>query len=85
MFSGYIFDVEGTLVDSVPQNLRSLQEALEEAGVDMPYAALQLYSGLDGNQTLQIIAPDLDEAMRKRSCMTKHVSTRTNTSTPSKF
>ena len=66
MFSGYIFDVEGTLVDSVPQNLRSLQEALEEAGVDMPYAALQLYSGLDGNQTLQIIAPDLDEAMRKQ-------------------
>jgi len=66
MFSGYIFDVEGTLVDSVPQNLRSLQEALEEAGVDMPYATLQLYSGLDGNQTLQIIAPDLDEAMRKQ-------------------
>src|SRR3954447_14742350 len=29
MFSGFIFDVEGTLVDSVPQNLRSLQEALE--------------------------------------------------------
>ena len=49
MFSGYIFDVEGTLVDSVPQNLLSLQEALEDAGVDMSYAALQLYSGLDGN------------------------------------
>jgi phosphoglycolate phosphatase-like HAD superfamily hydrolase len=29
MFSGFIFDVEGTLVDSVPQNLRSLQDALE--------------------------------------------------------
>ena len=64
MFSGYIFDVEGTLVDSVPQNLRSLQEALEEAGIDVPYEALQLYSGLDGNQTLQIIAPDLDDALR---------------------
>ena len=37
MFSGYIFDVEGTLVDSVPQNLRSLQEALEQAGIDIPY------------------------------------------------
>jgi HAD superfamily hydrolase (TIGR01509 family) len=34
MFSGYIYDVEGTLVDSVPQNLRSLQEALDEAGID---------------------------------------------------
>ena len=26
-FSGYIFDVEGTLVDSVPQNLLSLTDA----------------------------------------------------------
>ena len=64
MFSGYIFDVEGTLVDSVLQNLRSLQEALEEAGINVPYEALQLYSGLDGNQTPQIIAPDLDDALR---------------------
>jgi beta-phosphoglucomutase-like phosphatase (HAD superfamily) len=64
MFSGYIFDVEGTLVDSVPQTLRSLQEALEDAGIDVPYEALQLYSGLDGNQTLQIIAPDLNDALR---------------------
>jgi HAD superfamily hydrolase (TIGR01549 family) len=66
MFSGYIFDVEGTLVDSVPQNLRSLQEALEQAGLDFPYATLQLYSGLDGDQTLQIIAPDLEHARRKK-------------------
>jgi hypothetical protein len=66
MFSGYIFDVEGTLVDSVPQNLRSLQEALEQAGIRVPYATLQLYSGLDGNQTLQIIAPDLGEDRRKQ-------------------
>jgi HAD superfamily hydrolase (TIGR01549 family) len=65
MFSGYIFDVEGTLVDSVPQNLCSLQEALEQAGLDVPYATLQLYSGLDGDQTLQIVAPDLEHARRK--------------------
>jgi hypothetical protein len=36
MFSGYIFDVEGTLVDSMAQNLSSLQEALEQAGFDIP-------------------------------------------------
>jgi phosphoglycolate phosphatase-like HAD superfamily hydrolase len=40
MFSGYIFDVEGTLVDTVPQSLRSLQEALEQAGFAIPYATL---------------------------------------------
>jgi beta-phosphoglucomutase-like phosphatase (HAD superfamily) len=35
---------EGTLVDSVPQSLRGLQEALEQAGLDIPYATLQLYT-----------------------------------------
>src|SRR4030095_4868929 len=43
----------------------SKNKALEEAGIDVPFAALKLYSGLDGNQTLEIIAPDLDEAVRK--------------------
>jgi phosphoglycolate phosphatase-like HAD superfamily hydrolase len=32
-FAGYIFDVEGTLVDSVQQNLLSLQEALADFGI----------------------------------------------------
>ena len=83
LFSGYIFDVEGTLVDSVPQNLRSLQEALEEASIDVPYEVLQLYSGLDGNQTLQIIAPDLNDALRTQILHDK--STKTNISTLSKL
>ena len=65
MFSGYIF-VEGTLVDSVPQSLRSLQKALDQAGLQVPYATLQLYSGLDGDQTLQILEPGLNEAQRKQ-------------------
>ena len=33
LFSGYIFDVEGTLVDSVQQNLLSLQVCLGDFGV----------------------------------------------------
>ena len=65
-FSGYIFDVEGTLVDSVQQNLLSLQESLADFGIEAPHEELQLYSGLDGNQTLQLVAPDLVEADRKR-------------------
>jgi phosphoglycolate phosphatase-like HAD superfamily hydrolase len=66
LFSGYIFDVEGTLVDSVPQNLLSLQEALASFGVTVPYELLQLYSGLDGDQTLQLVAPDLNADARKQ-------------------
>src|SRR4051794_36566682 len=66
MFSGYIFDVEGTLVDSVQHHLGSLHEALQQAGLAIPFATLQLYSGLDGDQTLQIIAPDLNETQRQQ-------------------
>ncbi|MGY2904730.1 HAD family hydrolase [Bradyrhizobium sp. URHC0002] len=65
-FSGYIFDVEGTLVDSVQQNLLGLQESLATFGIGASYEELQSYSGLDGNQTLQLVAPDLVEADRKR-------------------
>jgi HAD superfamily hydrolase (TIGR01549 family) len=66
LFSGYIFDVEGTLVDSVPQNLLSLQESLAGFGVTVPYELLQLYSGLDGDQTLQLVGPDLNADARKQ-------------------
>ena len=65
MFSGFVFDVEGTLVDSVPQNLRSLQDALERSGYLVPYQTLQLYSGLDGDQTLQLAIPAASEEERK--------------------
>ena len=58
MFEGIIFDVEGTLVDSVSQNLRSLQDALEKSGHRVPIQTLRLYSGLDGDQTLQLTVPD---------------------------
>ena len=58
MFEGFIFDVEGTLVDSVSQNLHSLQDALEKSGYRIPIQTLRLYSGLDGDQTLQLAVPD---------------------------
>ncbi|MDE5454086.1 HAD-IA family hydrolase [Bradyrhizobium sp. CSA112] len=66
MFSGYIFDVEGTLVDCVRQNLLSLQESLANFGATVPYEILQLYSGLDGDETLQLIAPAMSAEERKR-------------------
>ena len=65
MWTGFIFDVEGTLVDSVPQNLRSLDEALKSFGYEISKEMLQLYSGLDGDQTLQLVLPDADESERQ--------------------
>ena len=64
MFEGFIFDVEGTLLDSVAQNQRSLQDALEKRGYRVPIQTLRLYSGLDGDQTLQLAVPDASEAER---------------------
>ena len=64
MFEGFIFDVEGTLLDSVPQNQRSLQDALEKSGYRVPIQTLQLYSGLDGDQTLQLVVPDTSDRER---------------------
>lgn len=71
MFQGFIFDVEGTLVDSVPQNLQSLQDALERSGYRVPYETLQLYSGLDGDQTLQLVVPDAREPERREILKTQ--------------
>jgi phosphoglycolate phosphatase-like HAD superfamily hydrolase len=64
MFLGFIFDVEGTLLDSVSQNQRSLQDALERSGYRVPIQTLRLYSGLDGDQTLQLIVPDASDRER---------------------
>lgn len=65
MFAGFVFDVEGTLVDSVPQNLRSLQAALERSGYRIPIQTLHLYSGLDGDQTLRLVIPEASEDERR--------------------
>lgn len=65
MFKGFVFDVEGTLVDSVAQNLRSLQDALERSGYRIPIQVLQAYSGLDGDQTLQLVVPEASQDERR--------------------
>jgi phosphoglycolate phosphatase-like HAD superfamily hydrolase len=52
-------------VDSVPQNLKNLQDALERFGCSADYDTLHLYSGLDGDQTLQLLLPDAEEKERK--------------------
>jgi len=65
-FAGYIFDVEGTLIDCVPQTILSLQKSLADLGLKIPYETLQLYVGLDGDQTLQLLAPGLDSSTRKK-------------------
>jgi phosphoglycolate phosphatase-like HAD superfamily hydrolase len=65
-FAGYILDVEGTLVDCVPQQLLSWQEALRIVGLRVPYSSLQLYAGLDGGQILDLVAAGISAGERTR-------------------
>lgn len=62
-----IFDVEGTLIDCVPQTLQSWQDTLATFGLTVPIEVLQLYSGMDGDEMLQLIAPRLDAAARQEA------------------
>jgi phosphoglycolate phosphatase-like HAD superfamily hydrolase len=50
----------------VPQTLSRLHDTLREWGLSVPYETLQLYSGVDGEETLKIIAPSLTSEERKR-------------------
>jgi HAD superfamily hydrolase (TIGR01549 family) len=66
-FDGMMFDIEGTLIDCIPQNLRSWQETLSSFGMTVSFEVLQLYSGMDGDDMLQILAPDMDKKLRNRA------------------
>jgi HAD superfamily hydrolase (TIGR01549 family) len=66
-FDGMIFDIEGTLIDCIPQNLRSWQETLSSFGFTVPIEVLRRYSGMDGSDMLQILAPGMDEKLRKQA------------------
>jgi phosphoglycolate phosphatase-like HAD superfamily hydrolase len=65
MTTAFIFDVEGTLVDSVGHQLRCLRETLRLHGRAIPISTLQEFSGMDGNDMLEKLTPDLDEEGRK--------------------
>jgi phosphoglycolate phosphatase-like HAD superfamily hydrolase len=66
MSAAYIFDVEGTLIDCVPDVLKSWSETLAAFGVSVPTADLQLMSGMDGDEMLGTLVPGLDEHARKK-------------------
>ena len=65
MSAAYIFDVEGTLINCMPEILRCWSETLAGFGVPVRSMDLQRLSGMDGDEMLAILAPDLDEHARK--------------------
>ena len=65
MLSNSIFDVEGTLIDSVTQNIRSFQDAFERCGHRVGFDELQAYAGLDSNQIVELLVPGLPDWERE--------------------
>jgi phosphoglycolate phosphatase-like HAD superfamily hydrolase len=65
MSTAYIFDVEGTLIDCVPEILQCWGETLAAFGIAVPSVHLQLMSGMDGDEMLAALAPSLDQRARK--------------------
>ena len=68
-----IFDVEGTLVDCVPQILDSWHRVLTEAGHSVTRAELQRHSGMDGGDMLSRLLPTIERPKRNRSSTTRAV------------
>ncbi len=63
MAKAVIFDVDGTLVDSVDQHARAWQDAFVEFGHPVEFAAIRSQIGKGGDQLLPVF---LDEAERNR-------------------
>jgi len=60
-----IFDVEGTLIDCATQMIDCWEDTIIKAGHRIPRGELQLYSGMDGDEMLQTLLPDLSATTRK--------------------
>jgi phosphoglycolate phosphatase-like HAD superfamily hydrolase len=65
MSTAYIFDVEGTLIDCIAETLRCWGETLAAFGVPVSSMNLQRLSGMDGDEMLATLLPDLDQDARK--------------------
>lgn len=57
MLEAIIFDVDGTLVDSVNLHARAWREALAHFGVDVPYELVRAQIGKGGDQLIPALVP----------------------------
>jgi HAD superfamily hydrolase (TIGR01509 family) len=61
-----VFDVEGTLIDCTGNTIACWQATLARFGIDVDQPILQRLSGLDGEDMLTKLAPEADDALRKK-------------------
>jgi phosphoglycolate phosphatase-like HAD superfamily hydrolase len=63
--ASFIFDVEGTLVDFVPQVLNCWMVIFSNWRQSVPPYKLAAYSGMDPNDMLVQLLPDIDKKSRE--------------------
>lgn len=73
MLKAVIFDVDGTLIDSVPQHARAWQDAFRDFGHDVPFEDIRRQIGKGGDQLLPVFLPE-DELAEKGEALEKHRS-----------
>ena len=61
----FVFDVEGTLVDAMMPTLRCWRETLAQFGHDFSLAELHRLAGMDGDDMLALLLPDVAKSVRK--------------------
>ena len=70
MSAAFLFDVDGTLIDSVDLHAKAWQETLAHFGFDIPYEQVRSQIGKGGDQLLPVFVPEdrlarLEETIQK--------------------
>jgi HAD superfamily hydrolase (TIGR01549 family) len=73
MPAAVIFDVDGTLIDSVPQHAQAWQDAFRDFGHDIPFEDLRRQIGKGGDLLLPVFLSE-DEIAEKGDALEKHRS-----------
>ncbi|KQP10381.1 MAG: HAD family hydrolase [Methylobacterium sp.] len=73
MPAAVIFDVDGTLIDSVPQHAQAWQDAFRDFGHDIPFEDLRRQIGKGGDLLLPVFLSE-DEMAEKGDALEKHRS-----------
>ena len=73
MPSAVIFDVDGTLIDSVPQHAQAWQDAFRDFGHDIPFEDLRRQIGKGGDLLLPVFLSE-DEIEQQGDALEKHRS-----------
>jgi phosphoglycolate phosphatase-like HAD superfamily hydrolase len=66
MEKAVLFDVDGTIVDTVDKEIAAWREALLTAGFDIPAAAIRQQMGKGADQLVPALLPDLSAAEAER-------------------